>query len=155
MRGLEFDLIVLDEFQLYPNGLDIFNKVILPTLLTRKGRCIIIGTPAGERNALNALFLKGKNNEPNWSSHHYTTYDNPLNTKESIDELIAGMPQAVIDEEILAIPSSGGRSPFGTSKLIRSNIINPLSNQNPVTIGIDIGRGDYTVIAGLDGSLLS
>jgi len=80
LRGLNIDFVVLDEFQdIKP---DSWELVIEPNLLSTKGRALFMGTPKGLRNILCEQYrIKDKS----FSSYHFTSYDNPLNSRELLD----------------------------------------------------------------------
>jgi PBSX family phage terminase large subunit len=84
-RGVENDLVVLDEAAFFPMFVEKFEKVIEPTLLTSKGRLIITSTPNGF-NHFYDLFNKSKQ-DPDWFVSHCTSYDNPHNDPVEIDKL--------------------------------------------------------------------
>ncbi len=84
-RGVENDLVVLDECAFFPMFWDKFDKVIEPTLLTSKGRLIITSTPNGF-NHFHDLYRKALKDD-DWFVSHCTSYDNPHNDPEELEKL--------------------------------------------------------------------
>jgi hypothetical protein len=125
--------------------------VIRPTLTDYKGKAIFISTPKG-KNFFHAIYLKGLNREESFVSFHYSSYDNPYIDKEEIDSAKENLPEAVFNQEYLAIPLSDANNPFGTDN-INKNIITNFSTNPTVVYGIDVAKTyDWSVITGLDES---
>lgn len=99
-RGVENDLVILDECAFYPEFLDKFEKVIEPTLLTSKGRLIMASTPNGF-NYFYDLYNKNINDE-DWFVSHATSYDNPFNDPEELAKLKKNKDQDVFAQEYMA-----------------------------------------------------
>lgn len=99
-RGVENDLVVLDEAAFFPAFEDKFNKVIRPTLLTSKGRLIITSTPNGFNHFYDLYNTALKNNE--WFVSHCTSYDNPFNEPEEIDKIKAESDPDAFAQEYMA-----------------------------------------------------
>lgn len=99
-RGVENNLVVLDESAFFPMFTEKFEKVIEPTLLTSKGRLIITSTPNGF-NHFYQLAEKAKKS-PDWFYSHATSYDNPLNDPAELDRLRAGKSEDSFAQEYLA-----------------------------------------------------
>lgn len=99
-RGVENDLVVLDEAAFFPMFQEKFDKVIEPTLLTSKGRLIITSTPNGF-NHFYALAQKAQKDK-DWYYSHATSYDNPHNDPEELDRLRAQKTEDSFAQEYLA-----------------------------------------------------
>lgn len=84
-RGVENDLVVLDECAFFPMFTEKFSKVIEPTLLTSKGRLIITSTPNGFNHFYN--LAQTAQADPEWFYSHATSYDNPHNDPEELRKL--------------------------------------------------------------------
>jgi hypothetical protein len=90
-----------------------------------------------------------KQEQDNWQSFKFTTYDNPHIDKGEIDEARKQLPFAVFEQEYLANPMENAANPFG-SEFIR-RCIKPLSTLPVACYGIDLAKSyDWTVIVGLD-----
>lgn len=99
-RGVENDLVILDECAFYPNFKELFEKVIEPTLLTSKGRLILTSTPNGF-NHFYDKYNEALNNEM-WFVSHATSYDNPHNDEEELNRLKKEKDQDVFAQEYMA-----------------------------------------------------
>jgi hypothetical protein len=83
--GESIDLLIFDESALETNLEQVWNQMLRPTLVDRRGSAIFISTPRGA-NYFYKLFLLGKGGDPNWESFQFTSYDNPYIPKTEIDE---------------------------------------------------------------------
>jgi hypothetical protein len=151
MRGGAYHLVILDEAAFIDDLQSAWENVIRPTLTDYKGKAIFISTPKG-KNFFHAIYLKGLNREESFVSFHYSSYDNPYIDKEEIDSAKENLPEAVFNQEYLAIPLSDANNPFGTDN-INKNIITNFSTNPTVVYGIDVAKTyDWSVITGLDES---
>jgi len=149
MRGGAYHLVIIDEAAFVPDLQSAWENVIRPTLTDYKGQALFISTPKG-KNFFHAIYLKGLNREEDFQSFQYSSYDNPYIDKTEIDSAKANLPEAVFNQEYLAIPLSDANNPFGTDN-IRKNIISTFSTNPTVVYGIDIAKTfDWSVITGLD-----
>ena len=99
-RGVENDLVVLDECAFFPMFKEKFEKVIEPTLLTSKGRLIITSTPNGF-NHFYELYNKAMQDDE-WFVSHCTSYDNPFNDPVELEKLKEKKDPDVLAQEYLA-----------------------------------------------------
>jgi PBSX family phage terminase large subunit len=84
LRGMRFDMLVLDEVASYRNFLSGWHEVLRPTLTDTKGDALFISTPKGFNH-----FYELYNNEAkdkDYRSFHFTSYDNPFLPKEELDK---------------------------------------------------------------------
>ena len=75
--GEGLDFLIMDEAAKISQG--VYEKYLEPTLLDRKGRCLMITTPEGH-NWLHKMFMRGNKEEhqaTGWSSSHFMSADNP------------------------------------------------------------------------------
>ena len=84
-RGVENDLVVLDECAFFPMFQEKFEKVIEPTLLTSKGRLVITSTPNGFNHFYDLAIQAQK--DDTWFYSHATSYDNPHNDPAELEKL--------------------------------------------------------------------
>jgi len=149
-RGLKFHLVIIDEAAYVKDLKEAWQNAIRPTLTDYKGSAVFISTPRGQ-GFFHNLFLKGKDvMEEDWSSFHFTSYDNPYIDDREIDEAKLDLPESAFRQEYLAEPSENIANPFGTNN-IKKNIVKGLSKKPSVVYGIDLAKTyDYTVIIGLD-----
>ena len=148
MRGLKFHLIIIDEASYIPNLKEGWENSIRPTLTDYKGKCIFLSTPKG-KNFFYSLFMK--NDEPDWQSFKFSTYDNPYIDSGEIDSARLQLPHSVFEQEYMANPMENAANPFGSEHIRKC--IKPLSTQPAEYYGIDLAKSvDWTVIIGLDKS---
>lgn len=146
LRGRKFHFIVIDEASFIHNLEDGWLNSIRPTLTDYKGGALFLSTPKG-RNFFYSLFLK--DNEPDWKSFKFSTYDNPFIDKTEIDDARIQLPRIVFEQEYMANPAENIANPFGSAHI--QQCVYPLSTDKPVVFGIDLAKSiDWTCIIGLD-----
>lgn len=160
MLGASVDFVVLDEAAtMLPR---IWQQIISPTLIDRKGEALMISTPRG----LNWFFLEyNRGQDPDktdYASWTFTSYDNPYLPEGEVERMAENLPQLEVDQEIMARFLSAGSSVFlipekakqdGTvleNGLILDAHGNPVSpDGQSVVLGIDLAKQrDWTVIYG-------
>jgi PBSX family phage terminase large subunit len=100
LRGQFFDLLVLDEVASMRNFWVGWEEVLRPTLTDRKGDAMFISTPKGF-NHFYELYQK-ENEDEDYKSFHFTSYDNPHIPKEEIDKAKEELPEDKFSQEYLA-----------------------------------------------------
>lgn len=146
-RGLDFDLIIIDEASYIPNLLNEWGASLRPTLTDRRGKAIFLSTPRG-KNDFYKFSLK-QHDSKDWKTFKFSSYDNPHIPADEIDAARSELPAATFEQEYLANPMENADNPFGYA-FIKQNI-KPLSSLPPVVFGIDLAKSyDFTVITGLD-----
>lgn len=146
MRGLKFHLVIIDEASYIANLQDGWQNSIRPTLTDYKGKAIFLSTPKG-KNFFYSLFIK--NNEPDWESFKFTTYDNPYIDRNEIDSAKAQLPTAVFEQEYMANPMENAANPFGSDHI--NKCVKPMSKEPTEFYGVDLAKSvDWTVIIGMD-----
>lgn len=149
MRGNSFHLVIIDEAAFIPTLKEGYNEEIRPTLTDFKGKLVAISTPKG-KGFFHTLYLRGKVQQKDYQSWHFTSYDNPFIDPKEIDDAKAELPEASFNQEYLAIAGENANNPFGVDN-IKANTIKELSKKPSVIYGIDIAKiQDWTVIIGLD-----
>ena len=148
LRGLKFHLCIVDEASFIPDLEQGWLNSIRPTLTDFKGRALFLSTPRG-KNYFYSLYMKGSNNEQDWASFKFSTYDNPYIDKVEIDDARMQLPEVVFEQEYMANPAENAANPFGSTFIKQCTF--PMSNEAPVCYGIDLAKSvDWTVITGLD-----
>lgn len=99
-RGVENQLLVLDECAFYPNFKEKFEKVLEPTLLTSKGNLVIASTPNGFNHFYDLSVLAQENEDYFYS--HATSYDNPFNDPDELERYRKAKPEDTFAQEYLA-----------------------------------------------------
>jgi hypothetical protein len=150
LRGAGLDFVVLDEAAfMLPN---VWSEIIRPMLLERRGGALFISTPYG-RNWFWQIYQLGLDSaQTEWRSFHYTSYDNPLISKDEIDAIRRTTPERVFRAEYLAeFIDDEGQVFRGVSEAATAPTdAQPLCGRLYVA-GIDWGRAhDYTVITVID-----
>ena len=110
-RGERYKRVILDEFAKTQHGKKSFEETIRATLTDYKGDCWIFSTPKGRRNYFYKLKEMHKNN-PNWSFHKYTSYDNPYLDPEEIEDAKSTLDKISFAQEYLAEDVDKNELPF-------------------------------------------
>jgi len=100
LRGQHFDFIVIDEVAMMRNFNINWEEVIRPTLTDTRGEVMFISTPKGF-NHFYDLFNQ-QDEDPDFKSFHYTSYDNPFIPKDEIDKAKAQLTDDRFAQEYLA-----------------------------------------------------
>ena len=110
MRGLSLNYVVLDEYaDMKP---EVFEEILRPALSDLEGPALFIGTPKG-RNHFYDLYKYGQlADDPEWSSFHFTSYDNPFLKKEEINAAKRSMSSYAFRQEFMASFESKGSEMF-------------------------------------------
>lgn len=120
LRGEGYSYVVLDEYaDMRP---EVWTKIIRPALMDVEGDALFIGTPKGKNHFykifMGALdkplppnWVEGKKNPwHNWESFHFKSVDNPLLSRDELDEVRDGggdMSREEIRQELDASFVSG------------------------------------------------
>lgn len=99
-RGTENDLLLLDEVAFCRNFSEYWDTVLDPTLLTSKGRVVFGSTPNGFNHFYN-LSVKAQNTD-GWYYNHATSYDNPFNDPEWLNNKKKEITEDKFAQEYLA-----------------------------------------------------
>lgn len=110
MRGVSLNFLVLDEYaDIKP---ETWEEILRPALSDMQGPALFIGTPKG-RNWFYDLYSYAKlNDDPEWSSFHFTSYDNPFLSKDEIDAAKRSMSSYAFRQEFMASFESKGSEMF-------------------------------------------
>lgn len=99
-RGTENNLILIDEVAFLRGFKHHWESVLEPTLLTTQGRVVFSSTPNGF-NDFYDLSQKAQHLK-DWYYVHATSYDNPFNDKEWLDQKKKELPEDTFCQEYLA-----------------------------------------------------
>lgn len=151
MAGAGVDYAIIDEAALVPHGGDVWNQLIRPTLMDRKGEALFISTPRG-KNWFWKLYRRGLSNHASnrdWESWHFTSLDNP--TIPDIEQEVADarelMPDMLFRQEIMAEFLSAAASIFSLDHPA-AIVDRPADPLGSVFVGIDLAKKeDFTVIS--------
>lgn len=110
LRGVGLAFLVIDEYaDIKPM---VWEQILRPALADVQGGAMFIGTPKG-RNHFYELFKyadTGKDEE--WSTHHFTSYDNPLIPKKEIEAAQVSMSSFAFRQEFMASFEAASRDVF-------------------------------------------
>jgi len=96
LRGVRIDFCVFDECAFIANWEAVW-KVIRPTLVDSKADVWFISTP----NGFNHFKQLAETQDPDWSYHHYTSYDNPYLDAAELDKARAEMDDDSFMQEFM------------------------------------------------------
>lgn len=117
LRGVGLSYVVLDEYaDMKPN---VWEEIIMPTLMDVEGGALFIGTPKG-KNHFYELFLQGQSEDPLWAawkSWHFNTTDNPLLNKDLVATSKATMSAQLYRQEFEANFNATGGNIFTESMI--------------------------------------
>lgn len=100
LRGEGIDFVVFDEAAHIPGLESMWQNVVRPSLMDRRGEAWFISTPNGF-NYFNTLYLRGRGGG-NWKSYRFPTSANPHIYPDEIAELRNTLPGLVARQEIEA-----------------------------------------------------
>ncbi len=114
LRGHSAHMIVFDEAAFIPEN--VITDVAMPMLSTTNGTAIMLSTPYGRDHYFFKAFTS-----PLWSKYQFKTSDNPLVSKEFLDQQLEEIGQTRFRQEYLAEFVDEVTTYFPTS-LLRSSV---------------------------------
>lgn len=138
LRGQQFDFIVIDEVASMRNFWLNWQEVVRPTLTDTKGEVMFISTPKGF-NHFYDLYNK-EDEDKDYKSFHYTSYDNPFVPSEEIDKAKKELTEDRFAQEYMAdFRKTEGLvyKEFNRERHLFEK--EPHNNWNEVILGIDFG----------------
>ncbi len=100
IRGQQFDFLVIDEIAQMRNFQSNWEEILRPTLTDTKGEALFISTPKGFNHFYDLYNLE--QNDKDYKSFHFTSYDNPFIPKEEIDKARQELTEDRFAQEYLA-----------------------------------------------------
>ncbi len=83
MRGVGLAYVVIDEYaDMKPQ---VFEQILRPALSDVKGGALFIGTPKGRNHFYELYQMAQRGEDEDWSSFHFTSFDNPLLDPKEIE----------------------------------------------------------------------
>lgn len=147
-RSRKYQRVIVDEAAFVKSLWEAWTESIRPTLTDLKGDAFFFSTPKG-KNDFYKLFMRGKQDEPNWQSWQMSTYTNPFIDPNEVDDAKRDLPALALSQEYMAEFNENVANPFGLPFIQQCTF--PLSINPPVCFGIDLAKShDFTVIIGLD-----
>ena len=101
LRGVKLNGLVIDEIASIRNWNWLWTEVLRPTLTDFIAPAIFISTPKGY-NHFYELYNAGKNDEGDYKSWRFTSYDNPYIPKEEIDSAKKELTEDTFAQEYMA-----------------------------------------------------
>lgn len=101
LRGVKLSGLVVDEIAFLRDWDRIWEEALRPTLTDLQAPALFISTPRGY-NAFYDLWRRGQENDPDWKSWRFTTYDNPFVPREEIDQAKNELDEDAFAQEYLA-----------------------------------------------------
>jgi hypothetical protein len=146
MAGEGNDFVLVDEGALIPDI--VWQQIIRPTLMDKKGHALIISTPRGH-NWFWEMWKRGLERAA-YQSWRFPQTTNPFIDAEETKEAKEELPELLFRQEIMAEFLASGASIFGlgieTPGAVLPNIV---AARGQVFLGVDLAKQyDYTVIDG-------
>lgn len=140
LRGLRLDFAVLDEYADMPSHL--FSSIIMPTLSSRQGSVLIMGTPKG-KNSFYEMYKKAQV-DPNWVSIYKRWQDTKTHTEDEIEIQRSAMTDEEFEREFeCSFEASIKGSFFGKNlaRLEKEGRVKDILHDPcaPVVVGWDLG----------------
>jgi hypothetical protein len=155
MLGEGVDYAVLDEAATMPAR--IWNQIVSPTLMDRKGGALLISTPRG-RNWFYKAWQMGQDAErTEWASWTFPSDSNPHLPEGEVERFKFDMPRLEYEQEVEAKFLAAGSSTFVIpqealqhDKVLPNFFVKGISVKgHQIVLGIDLARtNDWTVIYG-------
>jgi predicted phage terminase large subunit-like protein len=100
MRGVGLAYVVVDEYaDMKPQ---VFEQILRPALSDVKGGALFIGTPKGRNHFYELYQMAQRNEDEDWVSFHFTSFDNPLLDPKEIEAAKKSMSSFSFRQEYLA-----------------------------------------------------
>jgi phage terminase large subunit-like protein len=172
IHGLALDFVVIDEAEEAPENLwmdeNTGESYVQPATSDTLGKVVMIGYPMGTNWWTNLFFeakhkmlgISDSDDADQWGAIHASSWQNPLFPLSEKKRVLGGsLPEALVKNQYLAIPSVGGVGIFPhltlrTAEDDKGVLIlhqKVIKYEPPYYMGIDLGRErDYTVVTLLD-----
>jgi hypothetical protein len=146
--GEGLDFMVLDEAARVKR--DVWEVSLQPALMDKKGGALFISTPQG-KNWFYELYMRGSQNDTEYKSFHFTSFDNPILDPKELENRRNSMPEQIYRQEINAeFIDSGGEVFQGVSEIIGDTLRECVPGHAYV-IGVDLAKyKDFTVVTVAD-----
>lgn len=151
IEGFGYDKAFLNEAGIILKNEYLWNNAIRPMLWEYKPQTVIGGTPKG-KGLFYELYLRGQDNEQqDYASFHFTSFDNPYLDHELLRQEIKSMPENNIKQEIYAeFLDDTGVVFRGTREVATAQPQKPIEDHVYV-MGVDLAKHeDFTVISVYD-----
>jgi len=122
-RSRFYDLAIVDEAGLIPGLRKWYDTCLRATLVDRRGRLLMLGTPHAIGPEFNDFYDEAAT-KPDWKAYTASTFDNPHlpeDEKEAIRVSMRDMPEWMARQEFYGIPADTAAGIFGR-EMIRGYI---------------------------------
>ena len=117
LEGFSYNLIIFNEAGIiFKDNRQLWQLSVAPMAIDHSAQVLFLGTPKGkyDSDGTETLFYelykkglpppggRGHPGAPLWRSYHYSTYDNPMMTREQIQEIENEVPPVLRQQEIYA-----------------------------------------------------
>ena len=110
LRGVGLAFLVIDEYaDIKPN---VWEQILRPALADVQGKALFIGTPKGRNHFYDLWQYAEKEDDKDWESFHYSSYDNPLIPESEIEAAKKSMSSFAFRQEFLASFEAASRDIF-------------------------------------------
>ena len=110
LRGVGLAYIVLDEYA--DMKANVWEQILRPALADVQGGAMFIGTPKGRNHFYEIYKLGESGKDPEWTSFHYTSYDNPLIPQTEIEAAKRSMSSFAFRQEFMSSFEAASRDLF-------------------------------------------
>jgi len=149
-EGFGYAYIFLNEAGIILNNPYLYTNAVLPMLMdSPKSKLIAAGVPKGKfcrglknkdkEHPFYTIYKAAVNNTPGYKLHQFTSYDNPLLSKEQIQALekeIGRMSAAMVDQEIYGKFVDSTSGVLWTADLIK-HVDSPPADMKRIVVGVD------------------
>lgn len=146
--GDEVNLLIIDEAARIPPM--VYDRELAATTMTRKGRTVFISTPKG----LNWFYVKYKNieKEPTGFVYNAPSSQNPKNSEDELDKQRKSLPEAIFNQEYLAMFIDEAGAVFrNIMDIVNDDCYEEPKPEHRYVIGCDWAKlHDYTVMTVID-----
>ena len=110
MRGVSLNYLVLDEYA--DIKAEVWEEILRPACADKNAPALFIGTPKGRNHFYDLYKYSEIADDPEWSSWHFTSYDNPYLKEAEIDAAKRSMSSYAFRQEFMASFESKGSEMF-------------------------------------------
>lgn len=147
LRGRAYSKMILDEAALVKDGMDVWNRVLRPTLTDYEGGAYFLTTPRGKLNYIYDLYKLGQNPDyPDWMSWRKPTRDNPFIKESEIESARGTMTIEDFGQEYLADFTTLSGAIFPNWHDDNVTVDAEYDNRYPIIWGVDWGYTNPTCI---------
>jgi hypothetical protein len=149
LLGETLDLLVIDEAAEVAE--QVFESNLRPTLMVKKGKCMLISTPTTRTNWFFRKYVLADENEDS-SSFHFTSYDNPYIDAGELEAIRKRTPEMVWRNQYLAEPvEDGGKLFTGVRSVVTGKLEDPVPGKRKYILAWDPAKThDYSAVIVVD-----